>query len=79
MRRLVRSLLTRPDKVPPLFSLIVGIVLFPVSFVALGENSPQGRLVAGGLLGGGIGLLIVSAWDAGRRRLARWLFPSERG
>ena len=66
------SILTRTAKTQPLTSLAIGIVLIPLGIMANNKNSPEGRMVSGGLIGGSIGFFIMCAWDAGRLRFVQW-------
>ena len=69
----VSSILSRPPKLLPAHSLTAGVVLIPVGAMIQG--------MAGGiLLGGGIGMLVMAAWDFGRLRfVACWRRRSDRG
>ena len=59
------SILTRPPKLPPAVSLVVGLVCVPLG--ALIQGMPGGILV-----GGGVGALVMAAWDFGRLRFVAW-------
>jgi hypothetical protein len=60
-----RSILTRPPKLPPGLSLILGLAMIPPGVVI--QGMPGGILV-----GGGVGFLLMSAWDFGRLRFVAW-------
>jgi hypothetical protein len=59
------SILTRPPKLPPAFSLIVGLVCIPLGAVIQG-------MAGGVLIGVGVGALAMAAWDFGRLRFVTW-------
>jgi hypothetical protein len=59
------SILSRPPKFPPAHSLGLGVVLIPVGTWIQG-------MPGGILLGVGIGLLIMAAWDFTRLRCVAW-------
>jgi hypothetical protein len=59
------SILSRPPKISPTKSLVIGLVLIPLGAVIQG-------LPGGVLLGIGLGLLLTAAWDFGRLRFMAW-------
>ena len=59
------SILTRPPKLPPAFSLMLGLVCIPLGAVIRG-------MLGGVLIGAGVGGLAAAAWDFGRLRFVAW-------
>jgi hypothetical protein len=60
-----RSILARPPKLPPRFSLMAGLVCIPLGAVIQG-------MFGGVMLGAGVGLLAAAAWDFSRLRFVAW-------
>ena len=61
----MHSILTRPPKLPPAYSLTLALVCIPVGVVIHG-------MLGGVLIGAGIGGLLAAAWDFGRLRFVAW-------
>jgi hypothetical protein len=59
------SIFTRPPKLPPAVSLMLGFVCIPLGAVIQDT-------VGGVLVGGGVGALATAAWDFGRIRFVAW-------
>jgi hypothetical protein len=59
------SILSRPPKLPPAFSLVLGLVCIPLGVVI--QGMPGGVLV-----GAGVGGLVMAAWDFSRLRFVAW-------
>ena len=56
------SFLTRPPKVRPSIALLLGVVCIPLGIMIKGA-------IGGALVGGGIGAIMMAAWDAFRLRI----------
>ena len=59
------TFLSRPPKLAPLVSLVIGIVWIPLGLIIKGT-------IGGGLVGGGIGFLLMAGWDFSRLRFVAW-------
>jgi len=66
------SFLTRPPKIAPMFALGLGLIFIPLGLFI--QDS-----VGGALLGGGIGCIIMAAWDTFRLRFFAKRAPGECG
>jgi hypothetical protein len=59
------SILSRPPKLRPSVSLALGFGCIPLGLAIQGA-------IGGGLIGGGVGAILMAAWDFGRLRFVAW-------